>query len=269
MLGLLLLVTAGMKMQVFLQHSAPAFAVFGSLRLQVAAVACATVLGAWLLVGRKIEWAWTVAFVYFCLLAGASLAMGIQERPSCGCFGKLPVNPWIAFGVDIVALIMLAALPPLRSWVAMRNSLFPGGIGPWLTYAGVAICLLSVASGALAAFGGPTAALRAVRGESITVDRENTIEEGRFGEERYIHIPLTNHSAKPVTIFGGTNECNLRAIRDLPMTIQPGETGSPEVMVFFPREAGVFYRDGVFYSDVAGQTEVPFRVVGKSVGNSD
>jgi hypothetical protein len=53
--------------------------------------------------------------------------------------------------------------------------------------------------------------------------------------------------------------------RDLPLTIQPGETVAPEVMVYFFQQPGVFYRHGLFYTDAPDQPEVPFWITGRTV----
>jgi hypothetical protein len=258
LLGLLLLVTAGMKAQVFVERSSPAFAIFGSLRLQVAAITCSAVLGVWLLSGKGIGAGWAAAVAYFSLLAGASFAMGVQEWPTCGCFGKLPVNPWVAFGIDLAALTMLFALRPAGGWWRIGRRPFPGRAVPPL---GVGLAFTSIllgASAALAGFGSPTAAFWFLRGEPVAAVHEDSVITGNPWEWRLIPVTLVNRGPVPVTIYGGTSRCGLHATGDLPLTIAPGETRSPKVRVFFGGGSGLMYPDGVFYTDAIGQPEVGF-----------
>jgi hypothetical protein len=269
LLGLLLLATAALKADIFLERSSPAYAVFGSLRLQVAAIICSTALGLWLLSGRKAGAAWAVATGYFVLLAGASFAMGVQERPTCGCFGRLPVNPWLAFAIDLAAIVVLMVLPPAGGWSGIGKSLLPARVVPRMGHLAAAIVLLVAASGVLAGFGGPSAAMWFLRGEPIAVEQDKNVLHGEPREERFVTVSLTNRGPLPVTIFGATLECGIRAIDDLPLTIQPGETVRPKVWVYFREEPEVYYRYGKFYTDAPEQPEVKFWVAIRAVGKEE
>lgn len=79
-----------------------------------AAVSFEALLGLWLIGGVWSRQAGRIALVLFGLFAALSLLKGLKGAGSCGCFGRVAVNPWITFGVD------LAALP--AAWTITRYS---------------------------------------------------------------------------------------------------------------------------------------------------
>jgi hypothetical protein len=81
--------------------------------------------GCWMLAGlypRVTRWLAAVCFLAF---LGWSLSNALSGEGSCGCFGPVPVNPWLTAGLDGVVLLVLlltrpAAEPdpvaPARRW---------------------------------------------------------------------------------------------------------------------------------------------------------
>lgn len=68
----------------------------------------------WLLGGLYRSYPWTthcVALLYFFVLFVVAMDSVLKGRPSCPCFGKAIVPPWVAAGIDLVALLLLAATP--------------------------------------------------------------------------------------------------------------------------------------------------------------
>lgn len=70
-------------------------------------------LGIWLLSGLFKKAAWLAAISCFSLFSVITLYKGLTGYVSCGCFGKVPVNPWITlFAIDLPAVIVLAVFRP-------------------------------------------------------------------------------------------------------------------------------------------------------------
>jgi hypothetical protein len=89
-----------------------------------------------------------VALVFFTALAAASLKLALLGESSCGCFGRLKVNPWLTFALDAAAVVGLAFVRPAAApegapgWV--RGLLNPlAGAGAILLLAGGAFFLLT------------------------------------------------------------------------------------------------------------------------------
>ncbi len=250
LVALLLLVTAALKAQVVWEGSSPAYAVFGSLRLQIVAIACSSALGVWLLSGKGARTAWPVAGAYFLMLAAVSFTIGLREHATCGCFGKLPISPWVAFGIDVAALGLLAAFPPWGGWAGVASSFgtadVPGGLP---------VALLATA---VVGFGAVTPALWYLRGEPVVVEDGNLTFKGTPGEERDVPVSVYNRGRKPVTIYGATRECGMEATRDLPLTIAPGGRGTLRVLVYFSGPSAKAHRQGVLFTDAEGQPQVRF-----------
>jgi hypothetical protein len=83
--------------------------------------ACEISVGLWLAVGlypRLSRWAAVACFLAF---LGVSLGKALAGEADCGCFGPLPVNPWITFGFDCAALAaLLCSRPQERGYESPR-----------------------------------------------------------------------------------------------------------------------------------------------------
>jgi hypothetical protein len=58
---------------------------------------------------------WHVAAVCFVVFAGVSLFKGLSGDPSCGCFGRLPVSPWLTLVLDLGVVAILLGCQPRRA----------------------------------------------------------------------------------------------------------------------------------------------------------
>jgi hypothetical protein len=72
--------------------------------------------GLWLLAGPYPRLTWIAALLLFTAFIGVSLYQIVSGEASCGCFGKVPVNPWYTFAFDVAAVLaLLVWRPPRRS----------------------------------------------------------------------------------------------------------------------------------------------------------
>ncbi len=70
-------------------------------------------LGIWLLSGVLKRLAWLAALTCFSLFCCVTLYKGLIGATSCGCFGRIHVNPWITLAmIDLPAAVLLWALRP-------------------------------------------------------------------------------------------------------------------------------------------------------------
>src|SRR5947209_8395874 len=77
-------------------------------RWLLASVAVVELLfGLWLLVGLYPRWSRIVALGGFVGFLNVALLQALDGKPSCGCYGRVPVQPWIAVLVDSLAVGML------------------------------------------------------------------------------------------------------------------------------------------------------------------
>jgi hypothetical protein len=87
-------------------------------------------LGIWLLSGLFKRLAWLAALTCFSLFCCITLYKGLTGAASCGCFGRIHVNPWITLiAVDLPAAIGLTLLRP-RSALTSRLSFLRGIVIP-------------------------------------------------------------------------------------------------------------------------------------------
>lgn len=122
-LGMLLLGAAGLKTHALLTDPSPGMSLFSSPRWQIAFIELEVVLGLWLLSGFSSAGAWAAAVGVFSLLAGVSFYLAILGKPSCGCFGKVAVNPWYTWAGDLIALAALWYWRPQIGFHALAHSL--------------------------------------------------------------------------------------------------------------------------------------------------
>jgi len=70
-------------------------------------------LGIWLLCGLFRKAAWLIAVLAFGLFIGVTLQKGLIGAESCGCFGKVVVNPWITLSfIDAPIFLLLLIFFP-------------------------------------------------------------------------------------------------------------------------------------------------------------
>lgn len=65
------------------------------------------IIGGRLLVGWSSVTLWLSALLLYSVFLVYSFSLGITGASSCGCFGKIEINPWITLGIDGIALFLL------------------------------------------------------------------------------------------------------------------------------------------------------------------
>lgn len=64
-------------------------------------------LGLWLVSGIYATAGWKAALACFTVFAGVSLYKAISGSATCGCFGRMEVNPWWTFSFDVTVVMAL------------------------------------------------------------------------------------------------------------------------------------------------------------------
>ena len=71
----------------------------------------------------------------YTLLAGVSVYLIAVGQPSCGCFGRVEVSPWISFSLDMAAVTLLIVFRPANvlasrpiAWQPVAAMLALGGL---------------------------------------------------------------------------------------------------------------------------------------------
>ncbi|MGM0487596.1 MAG: MauE/DoxX family redox-associated membrane protein [Planctomycetota bacterium] len=63
--------------------------------------------GLWLLANIQPEWTRRAAIACFAVFAAVSLYRAFSGAASCGCFGRVVVNPWYTFAMAVGAVLAL------------------------------------------------------------------------------------------------------------------------------------------------------------------
>ena len=80
-------------------------------------------MGIWLLSGVFKRLAWLAGLLCFGLFCCVTLYKGLSGAASCGCFGRVHVNPWITLlAIDLPAVIALSLFHPKGLLASLRYS---------------------------------------------------------------------------------------------------------------------------------------------------
>jgi hypothetical protein len=106
-LAVVLLAAALLKARQAATEPIPGTHILSSRPLLIAAVWCEILLGCWMLAGvhrRITRW---VVIACFGAYAAMALALALGGAESCGCFGRVQVNPWYTTALDAgIALVV-------------------------------------------------------------------------------------------------------------------------------------------------------------------
>jgi len=260
-LGIFLLTTAALKAHGLTIDPLAQDSFLSSPRLLVATIEIEIIVGLWLLSGWWPRVAWLITLTFFAVLAGVSLYLALARQTSCGCFGEIPVNPWLTFALDLTIIGALLLARPMDSLELPSLASLPA----LLKIGGGSAGLLALFSGFfLVAFDNPIKALARLRGEPIAVVPSiSQLGDGIHGEIRSFSVQLTNYTEGPICIIGGTANCSCIATDDLPLCVGAGETRSLNVRLVFRGSPGRFVHHFILYTDSREQPVVIARITGR------
>lgn len=100
LVGLLLLIAAGLKAQQLATEPSLGEGILHARWLLIAVVEFELFFGLWLLAGLLPRLSWLAALGCLALFACVSLFKALSGELTCGCFGRVEVNPWHTFALD-------------------------------------------------------------------------------------------------------------------------------------------------------------------------
>lgn len=202
----------------------------------------------------------------FATFAAASFYLGLVGQSSCGCFGRLSLNPWYTFGIDLgIIVVLFLGRPDLSPlWERPRESLASVFVPVSIGLGGIVLISVLLLGLAFLTFGSVAAASAFFRGERISVQpRLLDVGEGTPGEQRTVIVELTNWTGNPIQLIGGTADCKCTVLNDLPLTIPAKETRAVSVDISFSGKTGIFSSKAVFLVDDGGLRPVSVRLTGR------
>lgn len=105
------------------------------------AIAVELLFGLWLMLGLFPRLTRCVALGCFFGFLNIALFKALEGAASCSCFGNVPLTPWIAFTIDVVAVVALLLSPVRGAWSVPSHAL------RWKLGAFGFACLLVTAAG--------------------------------------------------------------------------------------------------------------------------
>lgn len=250
-LGSFLLGAAGLKIHGLILGTITHDYFLSSLRIQILSIELELLLGFWLLSGWCVKGAWFVALGFFGVLSCISLYIAIIGHSSCGCFGRINVNPLFTFILDLVIFLLLILFHP-NGMTGYRKIDFPKLNG---TFGSVAfglflfIGVLGIIIGIFSVwFGSVEEATAYFRGDSISIqpqivylgrESEGSVQDGM--------ITITNWSNEPIRVIGVSLPCNCALADKLPITIPSKEGSRFQIRYYFVGNPGLFTKNAIIY----------------------
>ncbi|NQT16619.1 MAG: hypothetical protein HQ582_27920 [Planctomycetes bacterium] len=111
-LGLVLLAAAALKGHQLLTEPVLGSGLLHARWLLIGLVEFELFFGLWLLAGVLPKATWRLALACFTCFTAVSLFKALSGEASCGCFGRVPVNPWYTFTLDMAAVMALSYWRP-------------------------------------------------------------------------------------------------------------------------------------------------------------
>ncbi len=258
MLGLLLIVTGGLKIYALNSSVTPNTGWFAQPWVLLATGEWEIILGAWLLSGSTRRLSWLAAVLTVTAFAAVSGYLSWVGVASCGCLGPIKANPWWTFGLDVGVLAFLAMSFPKQDRFSSPS--FARSVGIWL--AGVMVLLAILIAGGSFYFGSYRALIAGLRGEPVTTS-VGYVDFGtcQAGEDLEAPITFSNWTPKVVRLIGGTSDCNCTTLKDLPVEIKPGVDCEIRVRLHTPNSShGYLSRVIVVMTDCPERPRVAFRI---------
>jgi thiol-disulfide isomerase/thioredoxin len=168
-------------------------ALYGSRWLQVGLIEYECIVAVWLMSGFRPTWCRGVSLITFAGFGCYSLYLALSGTTSCGCFGQVHVNPWWAFTLDGVLVLLLWQWNPYfvtgSSWRFGAGLAYLGRM-PTLFRVAAGLTVLGVPIVAITGWGRGTAATDAeslANQELVVLEPEQWIGK-RFPLFEYIDI---------------------------------------------------------------------------------
>jgi hypothetical protein len=207
-LALLLLAAAALKLNGLAVDPVGRMGLFSIPAFQIAIIELEIFLAGWLLWGAQPLGSWAMTLAVFTIFAGVSAYQGWIGRASCGCFGRLSVSPWYAFGIDLAVIFaLLLGRPDLRPVREHPRFLLKSVLPVFYGLGGAVVVLGALAGLAYSVYGSPDAALAHLRGERISLyPRLVDAGTGDPGEQRETTVEVVNRTDHPISLIGGTKD---------------------------------------------------------------
>ena len=110
--ALVLLVAAVLKGHQLATEPMPGHGLLDSRWLLIGVVEFELFFGLWLLAGISPKPTWAIALTCFTLFTCVSLCKAVSGYATCGCFGRVSVNPWYTTTLDLAIVLSLLRWRP-------------------------------------------------------------------------------------------------------------------------------------------------------------
>ena len=259
LLGLFLLIAAGLKLSGLHFGIIPEVQWLSVPRVQLAAAQWELVLGVWLISGTFRGGTWVASILTFGAFAFVSGSLGWVGVTDCGCFGVIKASPWVTFGIDAGIMVVLAFTRPDLSFARGGIRQFGPVAASIAMLSGILVITLAAAVVRYGSIGAATAELRDNRVSAPEYVDFGTCTPLVSYDGAVAIRNLTNH---PIRLVGGTSDCSCLTTDGMPIEIPSDGQENVTVSLRLPLTAsGTFTRlVKIWIDDEGTQRTVRFRI---------
>jgi Methylamine utilisation protein MauE len=102
------------------------------------------IFGGWLIAGFHANWSRLFAMACFAGLMNVALDKALSGKGSCGCFGKINFDPWLAAAFDFAAVVALVRFVPRAAGMAALSAVRVRRMGFGVASASVVVVWLGL-----------------------------------------------------------------------------------------------------------------------------
>lgn len=204
---------------------------------------------------------WLTTVTVFLCFAAVSLYQALTGQSSCGCFGKIPIHPWISFSLDLFVLAMLVLSKPTFQELTevLRTNI--GKISRTLAiFFAIIFAVSTVAiSFGVYYFGSMESALANIRGKPIVIIPSNVdLGTCNYLENKDFTIRIVNYTRKPIRIVGQARDCCCTTTSEFPVLIPSNDEVELKMTVGITTKDGPFMKGSLFFVDVGHLEKLHF-----------
>jgi hypothetical protein len=263
--GLLLAIAAILKLAGLVGEPSRRMGLFSLESVKVAEINFEFFLALWLWSGVSPSWSWVTSVLVFMSFSGVSFNQAWSGESTCGCFGKVDVNPWYTFYLDLFVLAALALARPTNFAISELLSVGIPTTRKRLVLGASALAIVFAFTGVFVDFyfGSFHAALANFKGELVVVDPFiSDLGVCNDRDRKEVSVRVFNHGEKPVRIVGQTPDCSSRIATKLPMEIPAHESVGLRLVYVVNGDVGIFTNDVVLFLDTGSLETLTFRLTG-------
>ena len=174
------------------------------------------VLALHLLLQDANPWPWIFGVLLFGVFTAFNIVMIVRGQPTCECFGRFSMSPWVGVGIDGLSLASLLTFLPGGSWRAAIVRSFGSLDRRWVYFSALAVALTAILWLTLP---GRTIIHWWTVTNSVVARVEPTTIVASPKQHVDLQVVIENNRDEAVMLIGKQGTCGIQTNQSFPLTI--------------------------------------------------